>query len=96
MNEVMVACRAGACDADQVEVVMAQLHDALIEANPVRSGPVRWSIYDTSDLLEIEQLLRIAKFHPATDLLEWIRANRGVKLVIATVHVPVVAAAGRA
>jgi hypothetical protein len=94
MNEVLVACRAGACDADQVETVMRQLHDALIVANPVRSGPVHWAIYDTDDLAEVERLLRIARFHPATDLLSWIGANRGVKLVIATVPVPV-AAAGR-
>lgn len=96
MSEVIVACRAGACDSDQVEAVMKTLHDDLIAANPIRSGPVKWGIYDTGDLAEIERLLRIAKFHPATDLLDWIRANRGVRLVIATVHVPVAAAEGRA
>ena len=83
-----LACRAGACDPSEVANVSKQLHDALIVANPIRSGPVRWVIYDTGDLAEVEKILRTARFHPQSDLLAWIAAHRGVQLVLAWVPVP--------
>jgi hypothetical protein len=85
----MVACRAGACSPDMVDAVRGELHDALIEANPVRSGPVRWAVYGCEDLDEVERILRLANFHPATDLLAYIaRDPANTRLVIATVWVP--------
>lgn len=85
----LAAVRAGACSPDRVEEVCAELHDALIAANPVRSGPVRWAIYACDDLVEVERILRLAKFHPATDLLAYIaRDPANTRLVVATVRVP--------
>lgn len=85
-----LAVNFGGCVAEpdaQAEARKA-LHDQLLEAHPVRLGPIEWRHYAPS---EAEAMLRMADLleHPdAAGLLAWLAETPNSELVIAMVVVP--------
>jgi hypothetical protein len=88
MSEPMVALAFGGAADDEEAQAFARkaLHDQLIEAHPVRLGPVVWRTYEGP---AADPLLRDAGLidHPnAAGLLEFLRS--GGVVIVAAVEVP--------
>lgn len=87
-RQEMVAIRVGLASPDLVAATKRELHDALIEANPVRSGPVQWALYNTEDRARLRWVLEKAHRPDAQELMNQAVLHPGSILVVAMVRVP--------
>jgi hypothetical protein len=87
----LVAIRVALCYPDQAPRVRRELHDELIAAHPVRSGPVEWAHFETADREQLRPVLQTAH-HDNPETWNYITLHPGCVLVVAMVPVPVLGA----
>ena len=89
MRDVLVCCKLGGAANNPADIATArqQLHDSLIEKNPVRLGPVSWLVFPRDAAADV--IAEVASSPSDYDgLAAWLAAEDDAVLIVAMVDVP--------